>query len=48
MGVGEAPTETPITEQVVQLPPYEMYTLYATIAIIVAVAIATFLLLRRK
>jgi hypothetical protein len=48
MGVGEEVTTPPTIEQVVQLPPFEMYTLYATIAIIVAVALATFLLLRKK
>ena len=48
MGVGEEVITPPPIEQVVQLPPFEMYTLYATIAIIVAVAIATFLLLRKK
>jgi hypothetical protein len=40
-------TPTPI-EQIVQLPPFEMYTLYATIAIIIAIAIVGLMLLRKK
>ena len=47
MGVGEAPPEV-IQQPAAPLPPFEMYTLYATIAIIIAVAIATLLLLRKK
>jgi len=48
MTVGEAPPEPITPEPEPPLPPFEMYTLYATIAIIVAVAIATLLLLRKK
>ena len=44
--VKEAP-ETPPTPQPTQLPPFDMYILYATIAIIAAIVVAT-LLLRRK
>jgi hypothetical protein len=48
MGVGEAPPTPAAPEPAPPLPPFEMYTLYATIAIIIAVAIATLLLLRKK
>jgi len=48
LSVDPAPTTPTPIEQIVQLPPFEMYTLYATIAIIIAVAIATLLLLRKK
>jgi hypothetical protein len=46
--VSEALPEPAQPEPAAPLPPFEMYTLYATIAIIVAVAIATLLLLRKK
>ena len=48
MTVGPAPPEPITPEPEPPLPPFEMYTLYATIAIIIAVAIATLLLLRKK
>jgi hypothetical protein len=48
LGVDEAPTTPTSIEQIVQLPPFEMYTLYATIAIIIAIAIVGLLLLRKK
>ena len=46
MTVGEAATTPPITEQIVQLPPFEMYILYAAIGIIIAVAIVGLLIVR--
>ncbi len=39
----QAPTATPVT-----MPPYEMYTIGSAIAIIIAVAIATLLILRKR
>ena len=48
VGVSEALPEPAKPEPAAPLPPFEMYTLYATIAIIIAVAIATLLLLRKK
>jgi hypothetical protein len=39
----QAPTATPIT-----MPPYEMYTVGSAVAVIIAVAIATLLLLRKR
>jgi outer membrane protein assembly factor BamB len=47
-GVSEAPTVTPPVEQIVQLPPFDLYILIATIAIIIAVAIVGILLLRKR
>jgi hypothetical protein len=46
MTVGEAAETPQITEQVVQLPPFEMYILYAAIGIIIAVAIVGLLIVR--
>jgi len=48
ISVSEALPEPAQPEPAAPLPPFEMYTLYATIAIIIAVAIATLLLLRKK
>jgi hypothetical protein len=50
VGVTEAPaTSTPVpTQQATVLPPYDIYILAAAIAIIIAVAIATVLILRKK
>jgi hypothetical protein len=47
-GVTEAPTVTPPVEQIVQLPPFDLYILAAAVAIIIAIAIATILLLRKR
>jgi hypothetical protein len=46
MGVGEAAPEPAQPEPAAPLPPFEMYTLYATIAIIVAIAIVGLMLVR--
>jgi hypothetical protein len=48
MGVGEAPPTPAEPQPEPAQPPLDMYLLYATIAIIIAVAIATLLLLRKK
>jgi len=48
IGVSEAPASPAAPEPAAPLPPFEMYTLYATIAIIIAVALATILILRKK
>jgi len=48
INVDEAQAQPTPTEQIVQLPPVEMYFVVATVAIIAAVAIATILLLRKK
>ena len=49
MGVGEAePTPTTPVEQVVQLPPLEIYIIGTGIAIIIAVAIVGILILRKR
>jgi hypothetical protein len=48
MTVGEAAPTPATPEPAAPLPPFEMYTLYATIAMIIAVAIATLLILRKK
>jgi hypothetical protein len=47
IGVSEAPTPAQ-PEPAAPLPPFEMYTLYAAIAVIIAVAIVGILLLRKK
>jgi hypothetical protein len=39
----QAPTQTPLT-----MPPYEMYTVGSAVAVIIAVALATLLLLRKR
>jgi hypothetical protein len=48
IGVSEAPPATPTPTPAAPLPPYEMYTIGAAIAIIIAVAIVGLLLLRKK
>jgi hypothetical protein len=48
VGVGPAPATPAQPEPAAPQPPVGMYILYATIAMIVAVAIATLLILRRK
>jgi hypothetical protein len=48
IGVSEAPPAPAAPEPAPAQPPLDMYLLYATIAIIIAVAIATLLLLRKK
>jgi hypothetical protein len=48
LAVGEAPPTPAQPEPAAPLPPFEMYTLYATIAMIIAVAIATLLILRKR
>jgi hypothetical protein len=46
--ISEAPAVTPPVEQIVQLPPFDLYILAAAVAIIIAIAIATILLLRKR
>jgi outer membrane protein assembly factor BamB len=48
IGVDEAPPAPPTPTPAAPLPPYEMYTIGAAIAIIIAVAIATILILRKR
>jgi outer membrane protein assembly factor BamB len=48
IGVSEAPTTTPIEQPKVTLPPIEIYVAAATIAIIVALAIATMLIIKKR
>jgi hypothetical protein len=48
MGVGEAPPVPAAPEPAAPLPPFEMYTLYATIAIIIAIAIVGLMILRKR
>jgi hypothetical protein len=46
--VTEAPAAPATPEPAAPLPPYEMYTIGAAIAVIIAVAIATILILRKR
>ena len=47
--VGQAPTETPSpTTSSLTMPPFEMYTIGAAAATIIAIAIATVLILRKR
>jgi outer membrane protein assembly factor BamB len=48
IGVDEAPAAPAAPEPAAPLPPYETYTIGAAIAIIIAVAIATILILRKR
>ena len=48
IGISEAVEQPTPTEQIVQLPPFDLYIIGATIAIIIAVAIVGFLILRKK
>jgi hypothetical protein len=48
MAVGPEATPTPTVEQIVQLPPFEMYLILATVVLLIAIAIVGFLLLRKK
>jgi hypothetical protein len=48
IGVDEAPAAPPAPEPAAPLPPYEMYTIGAAVAIIIAVAIVGLMLLRKK
>jgi hypothetical protein len=48
VGVSEAPAEPAAPEPAAPLPPYEMYTIGAAVAIIIAVAIVGLMLLRKK
>jgi hypothetical protein len=48
MTVGEAPATPAAPEPAATQPPVDMYILYATIAMVIAVAIATILILRKK
>ena len=47
MGISEAPAATSTPAPTV-LPPYESYTIGAAVAVIIAVAIATILILRKR
>lgn len=47
IGAGPSATQTPTTTDVV-MPPFELYTIGAAIAIIIAIALATLLILRKR
>jgi len=48
MTVGPAPTVITPTTQVVQLPPYDLYIIGATVAMLIAIALVGLLILRKK
>jgi hypothetical protein len=49
VGVIESPVVTPIpTQTPITMPPFELYTVGTGVAVIIAVAVATLLILRKR